>query len=180
MLDSLHIERVSFCGLSMGGTIGQWLGIHAPARLEKLILANSAAKIGNAETWDARIATVMQEGLAPVIPGTLERWFTAGFRAEQPETVAFIRSMLEGTDAQGYAACCAAIRDADFRTELAQIVTPTLIIAGSDDPVTTPKDAQFLASNIRGAHCVELKAAHLSNLGAPFEFNTALSNFLRD
>jgi 3-oxoadipate enol-lactonase len=180
LLDSLNMQRVSFCGLSMGGSIGQWLGIHAPNRLDNLILANTAAKIGNAQTWNARIATVMQDGLRTVIPGTLERWFTAAFRAEHPETISFIRKMLEGTDVHGYAACCGAIRDADFRAELTNIATPTLVVAGSDDPVTTPADGQFLTSSIPGARYVELKAAHLSNLGAASEFNAELLKFLRD
>jgi len=178
LLDSLKIERASFCGLSMGGVIGQWLGIHAPERLDKLILCNTAAKIGNSETWDARIETVLREGLAPVIPGTLERWFTADFRRGQPESVARVREMLETTDVRGYAGCCAAIRDADFRKEVATIGAPTLVIAGSDDPVTTTMDALFLASTIHGAQYIELKAAHLSNLGAMLEFNAALFNFL--
>jgi len=178
LLDLLSIERASFCGLSMGGVIGQWLGIHAPNRLDKLILCNTAAKIGTAETWDTRIATVKREGLGPVIPGTLERWFTTDFRRGQPESVARVREMLDTTDVRGYAACCGAIRDADFREEVAEIGTPTLVIAGSDDPVTTTIDALFLASAIRGAQYIELKAAHLSNLGAMHEFNAAMLNFL--
>jgi 3-oxoadipate enol-lactonase len=180
LLDLLDIKRASFCGLSMGGSIGQWLGIQAPARLHKLILANTAAKIGNAETWDARIATVTMEGLAPVIPGTLERWFTAKFRMQHPEIISGIQKMLEGTDVHGYAACCRAIRDTDFRLELMQVATPTLVIGGSDDSVTTLGDAQFLASKIQGARYVSLPAAHLSNIGAASEFNAALLSFLRE
>ena len=179
LLDLLNIECASFCGLSMGGVIGQWLGLHAPGRLNKLVLANTAAKIGTAETWDTRIATVQREGLAPIIPGTLERWFNAEFRGQHPEKVAQVRAMLETTNVNGYAACCAAIRDADFREEIGTIQIPTLVIAGTDDPVTTLSDGQFLVSKIPGAEYVELKAAHLSNLGAAREFNSALIAFLR-
>ena len=179
LLDLLKIERASFCGLSMGGVIGQWLGIHAPERLDKLVLCNTAAKIGSAETWEARIATVQQEGLAPIIPGTLERWFTADFRSQHPEKVARIRRMLETTNVIGYMTCCAALRDADFRAEVAAISAATLVIAGTNDPVTTPRDSRFLASTIPGADYVELQAAHLSNLGAAREFNSALIDFLR-
>ena len=178
LLDALEIDQASFCGISMGGVIGQWLGIHAAGRLHKLVIANSAAKIGTAEGWNARIATVLHEGLRNIIPATLERWFTADFRAAQPKVIAAIEAMLQSTDPQGYASNCAAIRDADFRTELHAINTPTLVIAGAHDPSTTPEDGRFLADNIDGSQYVELPAAHLSNVEAAGGFNTALLNFL--
>lgn len=179
LLDALEIERTSFCGISMGGAIGQWLGIHAPHRLDRLILANTAAKIGNEEGWNTRIATVLQEGLPTIIPGTLERWFTTGFRASQPQTVAAIGAMLHSTDPQGYAATCAAIRDADFRATIQAIDASALIIAGSHDVGTTPADGRFLAEHIDGSQYVELPVAHLSNVEAASQFNAALLNFLR-
>jgi 3-oxoadipate enol-lactonase len=178
LLDVLGIEQFSFCGLSMGGVIGQWLGIHAPGRLRQLILASTAAQIGTAETWNARIATVAQDGLNSVISGTLERWFTADFRASAPETIADIATMVEATTAQGYTACCAAIRDADFRADISSITTSTLIISGSEDPATPPRDGQFLAQGIAAAKYVELPGAHLCNVQAAAQFNTVLLDFL--
>ncbi len=177
LLDALNVQTTSFCGISMGGLIGQWLGIHAPHRVDKLVLANTATKIGNTESWNTRIATVQQEGLQTIVDGTLERWFIAGFREEHPEVVDGIRAGFLKTDPAGYAACCAAIRDADFRNEVCQIASPTLVIAGSADPVTTLADGQFLASQIASASYVEVKAAHLSNLGAADFFNEALRGF---
>jgi len=178
LLDVLEIEQANFCGLSMGGLIGQWLAIHAASRLHKLVLANTAAKIGAEEVWNARIATVLREGLTPIIPGTLERWFTAGFRVAQPGVVATIEAMLQSADPQGYAANCAAIRDADFRTALHAIHTPTLVIVGARDPSTTPEDGRFLAKHIGDSQYVELPAAHLSNVEAANGFNAALLGFL--
>lgn len=178
LLDRLQIGRASFCGLSMGGVIGQWLGIHAPDRLHRLVLANTAAKIGIEATWDSRIAQVQKDGLTPIVSGTLERWFTAPFRAAQPEIVAKTAAMLQATSAEGYAACCAAIRDADFRAEMASIRVPTLVIAGIEDPVTPPSDSRFLAESIAESSYVELAAAHLSNVEAASEFNAALRHFL--
>jgi len=178
LLDALKIEQANFCGLSMGGVIGQWLAINAPTRIRKLVLASTAAKIGTQETWNTRIATVEQQGLQSIIPGTLERWFTADFRGSAPEIVADIATSLEATTAQGYLACCAAIRDADFRANIAEVTAPTLVISGSEDPVTTPEDGRFLAQNIAGAKFVELPAAHLSNVESAREFNAALLNFL--
>lgn len=179
LLDVLEIERVSFCGISMGGVIGQWLGVNAPSRLDKLILANTAAKIGVEDVWNARIQTVLKDGLDTVIPGTLERWFTAEFRDAQPAIVAATRAMLHATTVQGYVACCAAVRDADFRNSIQAVTAPTLVITGTHDPVTTPSDGQFLAQNISGAKCVELNAAHLSNVESSAEFNAVVLNFLK-
>jgi 3-oxoadipate enol-lactonase len=181
LLDDLAIEQAHFCGLSMGGVIGQWLGVHAPERLLSLVLANTAAKIGTAESWNGRIATVERDGLGAVIPGTLERWFTAGFRSSHPETVAGIEAMLRKTDPAGYLACCAAIRDADFRSmahvTAPGIAVPTLLIAGQHDPVTTPEDLRFLAEAIPRARYVELDAAHLSSVEASHAFSNALLDF---
>ena len=178
LLDALGIQQVSFCGLSMGGVVGQWLGIHAQDRIQKLVLADTAAKIGTEEGWNSRIETVLHDGLDPVVPGTLERWFTAPFRVAEPETIARTAAVLGATSAKGYAGCCAVIRDADFRGSIAQIGLPTLVITGSDDPVTPPADGRFMADSIAGSRYAELDAAHLSNVEAAGAFNEALLAFL--
>jgi len=178
LLDSLRLDRVHFCGLSMGGMIGIWLGIHAPSRLHHLVLSNTAARIGTREMWNARIATVRKDGMKSVAAAVIERWFTPEFRASFPEKVAQAQQMLENTSPEGYAACCAAIRDIDQREAVAQIKTPTLVIYGRSDPVTPASDAQFLTDRIRGAAKVELPAAHLSNVEQAAAFTEAVSNFL--
>ena len=178
LLDELEIEQASFCGLSLGGVTGQWLGVYARHRLHKLILSNTAAKIGTDETWNARIATVTESGLDSIAPATMERWFTQSFRDAQPQVVAATAEILRSTNPEGYVACCAAIRDADFRSKVREIKTPTLIITGTHDPVTTPDDGRVLAENIAGGRFVELPAAHLSNTEAAAAFNTALLEFL--
>ncbi|WP_263358831.1 3-oxoadipate enol-lactonase [Acidicapsa ligni] len=180
LLDALQIETFSFCGLSMGGAIGQWLGIHASTRLQKLVLANTAARIGQKDIWNARIAQVLSEGLGPIIPGTLERWFTRPFRDMHPEIISHTADMLRQTSVDGYAACCAAVRDLDLRATICQIATPTLVISGVEDPVTSPADGKFLADQIRDARYEVLQAAHLSNIEAASEFNFCLLAFLRD
>ena len=179
LLDFLKIDQASFCGISMGGCTGQWLGANAPSRIHKLVLANTAAKIGVAEVWNTRIDTVLREGLNSIVSGTMERWFTEDFHRGHPETVAAIASTLLSTNLQGYVACCAAVRDADFRAVLGNISVRTLVIAGSQDVVTPSKDAQFLAENIASARFVELPAAHLSNVEASAAFNSALIDFLQ-
>lgn len=178
LLDSLGLDRIHFCGLSLGGMIGIWLGIHAPARLNRLVLSNTAARIGTREGWNARIATVRKDGMKAVAATVIERWFTPGFRASSPEKVAQAQRMLEQTPAEGYAACCAAIRDMDQRDTVAQIKAPTLVIYGASDSVIPLPDAHFLAQQIKGAKKLELPAAHLSNVEQSDAFTQAVSNFL--
>jgi 3-oxoadipate enol-lactonase len=180
LLDTLKLERVHFCGLSMGGMIGIWLGVNAPQRLHRLILCNTAARIGSAEMWNARIAAVRKDGMKPVAAAVMERWFTAEFRAASSERVAKAQAMLENAPPAGYAACCAAIRDMDQRDTVGQIKTPTLIIYGAQDRVTPPGDAEFLNERIQGSVKVELNAAHLSNVEQPDAFTDAVSSFLSE
>jgi 3-oxoadipate enol-lactonase len=164
----------------MGSAIGQWLGIHAPQRLHKLILASTATKFGAADVWNARIELVSREGLAPVIPGTLDRWFTPDFHQSHPEVIARTRAQLQDTSVQGYTACCAAVRDTDFRSTVASIHVPTLVVVGTLDPVTPPAEAQSIAAQIPAAQLVELPAAHLCSVQAATQFNAALLSFLAD
>jgi 3-oxoadipate enol-lactonase len=180
VLDRLSIERVHFCGLSLGGMIGMWLGINAPERLHKIALCNTAARIGTAEIWNARIDAVRKGGMKSIAPAVIERWFTPSFRAAAPETVTHTQRMIEASPPEGYAACCAAIRDMDQRETISSITLPTLVISGAKDPATPPAEGQFLAGKIRGACYVELPAAHLSNVEAAFQFSAEVLRFLAE
>jgi 3-carboxy-cis,cis-muconate cycloisomerase len=180
LLDGLGIERAHFCGLSLGGITGMWLGIHAPDRLQKLVLANTAARIGPPENWNMRIDKVRAEGMAAISRAVVERWFTPAFIASHPDRFAAMRQMMERMPAEGYVACCAAVRDVDQRDAIVTIRTPTLIIAGRHDLPTPPADARFLADRIKGAQYVELDAAHISNIEAAPAFTAALQNFLQE
>jgi len=178
LLDALDLDRVHFCGLSMGGMIGMWLGANAPERLNKLVLCNTAAKIGTSEVWNARIEAVRKNGMKSVASAVVERWFSPAFREKPPATVSSTLKMLEAANPEGYAACCAAIRDFDFREQLSRIRVPTLVIAGAHDPSTPPADGRFLADQIQGAQYAELDAAHLSNIEAQDRFNNEVAKFL--
>ena len=182
LLDSLDISRAHFCGLSMGWLIAQWLAINAPARIERLVLCNTAAKIGSPEVWNPRIDSILAGGaqaMGDLRDASISRWFTAAFAEAQPQTVEPIVGMLAQTSPEGYAANCAAIRDADFREQLGAIKAPTLIVCGSADPVTTPTDGRFIAERIANAELIELPAAHLSNVEAGADFTQALLGFLQ-
>jgi 3-oxoadipate enol-lactonase len=178
LLDALDLDRVHFCGLSMGGMVGMWLGVNAPERIHKLALCNTGAKIGTPEGWNARIDAVQKNGMKSVASATVERWFTPAFRAKAPATVASIQKMLEEANAEGYAGCAAAVRDFDFREQVSKIRLPTLVIAGAHDPGTPPSDGRFLAQQIPGARYAELNAAHLSNIEDQDRFNNELEAFL--
>lgn len=178
LLDSLQIQRAAFCGISLGGMTGMWLGVHAAKRLSALILCDTAGRIGTAEGWNARIAKIRESGMESVAEAVVGRWFTPRFIARSPEKVEAAKHMLTSTPVEGYAACCAAIREADLRPSLAKVGVPALVIAGTHDAVTTPADAAFLVKNIPGASGAEIGAAHLSNIEAPANFNKSVLRFL--
>lgn len=181
MLDALSIRQASFCGLSMGGLIGQWLAINAPERIQRLVLCNTAAKIGAPEVWNPRIETVLAGGaraMRDLCDASISRWFTPEFAAAEPGKVEPVVGMLAATSPQGYAANCAAVRDADFREQVASIQAPTLIVCGTADVVTTPEHGRFMQARIRGAELVEFHAAHLSNVEAGDAFTRRVLDFL--
>ncbi|MAG65917.1 MAG: 3-oxoadipate enol-lactonase [Pseudomonas sp.] len=181
LLDALGIQRFSFCGLSMGGLIGQWLGVNAGDRLERLVLCNTGAKIGTDETWNDRIAGVLngrEQAMRDMRDAAIGRWFTPAFSQSQPQAASRIADMIAATSPEGYAANCAAVRDADFREQLGAVKTPTLVVCGAQDPVTTVEHGQFIQAHIPGAELVAFEAAHLSNVEAGEAFSQAVLAFL--
>jgi 3-oxoadipate enol-lactonase len=177
-LDLLGIDRAHFCGLSMGGATGLWLGIYAADRIHRLILSSTAAKFGTPEIWKTRIDTVRSSGMAPVANTQAGRWFTPEFIAHAPEKVEWTRQMILHSPPEGYIANCAAVRDTDFRETASRIRNATLIIVGAADPVTPPSEARFLEQRIPGSRCTEIHGSHLCNVESPDAFTSALSNFL--
>jgi 3-oxoadipate enol-lactonase len=179
LLDELQIGKVHFCGLSIGGVIGQWLGANAPERLKSLVLCNTAARIGTLESWNERIAAVEQGGVASIAQAVIQRWFTPAFRLASPGAVAPLQAMLLATNPRGYVLLCAALRDMDQRKLVESIRLPTYVIAGDHDPATTLEDAKFLQERIPGARLIALPVAHISNVEAADQFNAAVIEFLQ-
>ncbi|MVM40039.1 3-oxoadipate enol-lactonase [Spirosoma sp. HMF3257] len=177
LLDKLQIEQAYFCGLSMGGLIGQWLGINHPDRIKKLALSNTGAKIGNDERWNSRIATITEHGMQAIADDMMNRWFSDDFRASHPQRITEMKAMVLRAPLDGYASCCVAIRDADFRDKLGQISVETLVIAGDEDPVTNVEQAEFLATNIPNASLCVLPAKHLASTELPQQYAQVLINF---
>lgn len=177
--DHLGVERSHFCGLSIGGLTGQWLGVNASGRLHSLTVAATAAKIGTADTWQARIAQVGQGGLAPLRAGTAERWFTPAFAATHAAQVDDILQRFEATTVAGYVGCCHAVATADFRDQLGRIAVRTLAIAGDDDPVCPVADLQQIAEGVQHGRALTVPGRHICNLESPAAFTAALVAHLR-
>lgn len=179
LLDGLRVERVHFLGLSLGGYVGQWLGVHAPRRLDRLVLSNTAAHLGPAPPWDERIAAVLQApDMTEIAETFLASWFPAPLlRAGGPPVEAF-RAMLLATDRRGLAGAYAVVRDADLRRTIALIEAPTLVIAGRDDTVTSLAHGEQIAATVPGARLLALPAVHLPNVELPGAFAAAVIDFL--
>ena len=179
LADALEISQFAFCGLSLGGAIGQWVAVHAPERVTHLVLANTSAQFIPRANWETRIAAVVKGGMSAVVDVAMERFFSPDTLAKQNPNVASIRSVFLGTDPVGYLGCCAALRDMNHVDLLRQIKSPTLVISGERD-IATPWSGhgEMLAREIPGAKTVHLAAAHLSNIERPHSFTTALFGFL--
>jgi 3-oxoadipate enol-lactonase len=178
VLDAAGVARAHVLGLSLGGLTAMWLGLHAPERVERLVLANTAARIGTRDRWIERIAQVRGGGMDAVVDLAIGRWFSEAFRARAGDTVSAFRRLLLGCSPVGYAGCCAVLRDVDLREEIARIAAPALIIAGTEDQATTLADAELMRTRISGARLVTLPAAHLSNVEQPEAFTRAVLEFL--
>jgi 3-oxoadipate enol-lactonase len=181
LADALDIREFAFCGLSLGGMIGQWLGANAADRVTHLALANTTARFADPIPMDQRRLTVLREGMGAVADAVMGRFFTPETLASGLPEVAIMRHKLLATDPVGYAGCCAAVRDMDQTGLLRGIRAPTLVIGGEFDRSTPwAGNGEVLAASIPGAKTVRLPSAHLSNVECPREFNAALLGFLAE
>jgi 3-oxoadipate enol-lactonase len=178
LLDEVEVDRASVCGLSLGGLVALWLGIHAPERMHQLVLANTAARIGSLEMWEQRIATVHDAGMPKLAAAMLERWFTPTYRAHHPEEMEQIGQMVAATDPRGYLGCCAVLRDADLRAQVGAIEAGSLVITGTHDPATPPSDGHAIHAALPKSRYVELNCSHLSAWECPDEFAAAVLQHL--
>ena len=178
LADALNLPTFSFCGVSMGGATGLWLAAHAPDRIVKLVLANTATSFPPRDVWAERIAAIEAAGMTAIAGGVIERWFSPAFREADPPAVAAVRAMIEGTDPRGYAAVCRMLMNLDISALLAKVAAPTLVISGSDDPSTPPGRGQEIAGGIADARHAMLPARHISNVEQAQAFTQLLAGFL--
>jgi 3-oxoadipate enol-lactonase len=175
VLDRLGLERVSFCGVSLGGMTGMWLAVNAPERLDRLALCCTSAYLPPRENWTERAATVRASGMEAVVDAALERWFTPALAELRPDGLERARRALRGVSAEGYAGCCEAIAAHDLRAELGSIRVPTLVLAAADDPATPPEHGRLIAEAVEGARLVVLeRGRHLVAVEQPDDFTRAV------
>ncbi len=178
ILDALGIEQAHWLGLSMGGMVGLWILAHAPERIGRAVLANTAAQVPGPDLWNSRIRSARASGMDAVAAAVAERWFTKGFRDTHADAVQSVLAMVRATPPEGYLAACAAVRDMDLREAIRGIEAPVLVIVGRHDPSTPPAMGALIARSIKGATLVTLEASHLSNIEDPDNFSRAAVDFL--
>lgn len=179
LMDGLGIRRAHFCGVSLGGMTGQWLGYRAPERFDRMVFACTSPFMGPASAWQERLGLVQSNGMAAIADAVVARWLTPTFAAKHPGILDTLRQMVAATPPQGYAGCCAAIRDMDLRATSSLITRPVLVIAGRDDPATPDDVGRALAARIPGSKFEVIAGAHLANVENAENFNAVVSNFLR-
>ena len=178
IMDGLDIQKANWCGLSMGGMEGMWLGANAPERIERMVLSNTSSYFADKKGWNDRLALVREKGVPAFAAPNMERWFTKAFRERDPQAVAAIMKMFSATPLEGYIACGEAVRDMDHRDLLPRVKVPTLVIIGRHDPATTPDAGEYIRTHIPGAEHFVIDAAHISNIEQPQQFNDAVLGFL--
>jgi 3-oxoadipate enol-lactonase len=179
LLDGLGLERVHWCGLSLGGMTGMWLAINAPERIDRLALLCTSAKLGPPENWAERAATVREHGTAAIADAGLRRWVTDDFIAAQPERARWLHQMMLDTPDEGYAACCEVIQHMDLEPRLGEIRAPTLVIAGDQDPATPPDHAERIVAAVDSARIEVLRPGkHLANVERVEEVTALLLDHL--
>jgi len=179
VLDAAGVDRAHVCGISLGGLTAMWLGIHAADRVGSFVLANTSSRVGTKDMWEQRIQQVRTVGMVSIADLLMPRWFSDAFRASSLQIVADFRSMVASCDPNGYAGCCAALRDADLRPLLARITALSLVIVGRHDPSTPPADGEAIRNAIPGARLVALDSAHLSNVECAAAFSNYVLSFLQ-
>ena len=180
LADFLGIDRFHLCGLSIGGMIGMSLALQSPARLRKLVLCSTAAKIGTFESWNTRIEMVRTQGMKEIARITPSRWFTTNFQNSSTKVVAAVARTVESLNPEGYIGGCCAVRDFDARATVSNIDVPVLVISATHDPAAPPSDGYFLAEHIPGARYAEVNASHISIMEDPQSFTNEVLKFLTE
>lgn len=179
VLDACGIDRTDVCGLSLGGLVALWLAVYAPDRIGRVVLADTAARIGEEAAWRTRAALVREQGMEAVVDLVLERFFSPAFLASDDPAVDRVRHGLRTADPEGYAASCEALATGDLRGRASEVGSPCLVVVGTADAATPPVDVKALHDLVPGAAYAELDGAgHLANLERPDEFTRLVADFL--
>jgi 3-oxoadipate enol-lactonase len=180
IMNHLGIDRAVFCGLSLGGLTGMWLGANASERFSGLVLANTAPSFPPPDMWKERAATARTSGICPLVQPTLDRWLTKRFQETKRERAAVIGKMIGSTSVEGYIALCGVLAGSDQKQSLSQIPCPVLVVVGEHDPSTPPARGKEIVSELSNAKLLTLDAAHLSPVEAPDTFAANLRDFVEN
>ena len=178
LLNHLEIAKAHFCGISMGGLVGLAMALRDPTRVDRLVLSNTAARIGSAEGWRSRAESVAHSGLEALSSNLIERWLSPAYRHQEPGMTQVLVDMLSRTDQAGYIACCSVLGDADFGDQLPHIQAKALVISGTEDLATTSQQGRDLAAGLLGGQFLEIDAAHIANWERPHQFSQIVSGYL--
>ena len=181
LLGGLGIKETHFVGLSMGGMIGQVFTLKHPGMVQSLVLCDTTSRYpaAAASVWQERIRTVEAQGMEPLVEPTLQRWFTAPFRARRKDLMERVGAMIRATPPPGYIGCCHALPKIDVTDRLKEVHCPALVIVGEEDLGTPVDMARQIHAALPGAELAILRrASHLSNLEQPDEFTRVLLRFL--
>ncbi len=180
LMDHLGIQTANWIGLSIGGMTGQWLAANHVDRFDKMVFANTSSFAGgDKQVWVDRINTVLEQGMDVIADSTVDRWFTKAFQKADPSAIKRQMDMVRQADPRGYASCCAAIRDMDFREANKAVTLPVMVISGSVDIATPPELGRLIAETIPGARLEEFEAPHISNIERRAEFDDAIRSFFQ-
>jgi 3-oxoadipate enol-lactonase len=179
IMDALKIKKASWCGLSMGGMVGMWLGANAPERFERMVFSNTGAYYPDKAPWNDRIKTAREKGMEALAGATMERWFTKRFRDEHPDKIETMKAAFLKTPLEGYVGCCEAVRDMDHREVIKNVKVPVLVIAGRDDNATPVALGEYIHQNTPGSKLKIVEGAHIANLEDPKGYTDAVLSHLR-
>ena len=181
LMDHLKIARAHYLGLSMGGMVGQHLGLDHPQRFASLILCSTSSRIpAEAQPlWEERVRIAREKGMASQVELALSRWLAAASMQSKPALVARMRRYIEATPVEGYAGWCQAIRDLNVTDRLKAIALPTRVIVGAEDLGTPPAAARVIHGEIAGSDLIEVPGvAHQLHVEEPDTFNRHVLEFL--
>lgn len=174
------LDRVALMGVSVGGLIAQGYALAYPDQVTSLVLCDTAAKLGDAASWDGRIRTVREQGMAALADAVMERWFPPAFRTQRPDELAGWRNLFLRGSADGYCGTCATLRDSDLRDRIGGLAMPALVVVGSEDASTPVEIVRAAATAIQGARFEIIEGAgHIPSIDQPARLTAVVQAFLR-
>jgi len=183
LMDALKIDRAHFCGLSIGGMIGQGLALDHANRIKSASICDAphTATPAFSQAWHDRIAQVRQDGIESIVESTVARWSSAGLAERRPDIIARLKKMIRGTSPDGYCGCSAAIARLNYGPRLGEIRLPVQFITGAEDHGAPPENAREMHRRVAGSRFVEIEqAGHISNVEQPEKFNAAVLGLVDD